>query len=710
MKTRCYLFMIFFNSLITAEVYSQSPVQLIRGKVTDAESRNGLPGANVVVLNSIPVIGTVTDMNGDFILPSVPVGRQTLVISFMGYKTLTIPGIMVSSGKQGVVNAGLEENVISAKEVDGVDIPNPNHFAYIGSSGGALTMFSSQVLGNSDFYTAAFPSEYGNALSGVFDMRFRIGNNGRREYSVQLGIQGLDIAAEGPFAMNKPSSYLINYRYSILTFMQYFDPSMKNKVPRYQDLSFKFNFITKKAGTFALVGIGGISRSSYEPVYDSTQWKSLDDRTKSTLDNNMGVVALTHHITLSPGTYLHSSVSATYNGIYFDNNYLDSAYKLLPQQNVDQKNWRFLAASMVNHKFGPRHTNRSGFVFTTLFYNLKVSAVNPYSGIYGPYNQGSGNTSLIQAFSESKLSLTNSFTLNAGLHFQYFFLNGHYAIEPCLALKWQFRPSQSLSIGYGLHSQVEDIGVYLAEVPIAGGVSVQPNRNLNFSRAHHFVLGYDLAAGHDKRFRAEVYYQLLFDVPVIQGNYYSLINSLGWYSNDTLVNKGKGRNDGIDFSFEKFLTRQFYYLVTVSLFESKYLGGDGQERNTRFNSNYVVNLLGGKEWAIRKKNILGVNLKLSYTGGEYYVPIDLQQSVEQHREVLDEAAAYSVKLPSYCYIDLTLTYRTNHRKYCGIWAIQLKNLLNLKQLTGYAYNDFTHSVEEVRSTGIIPFISYKVEF
>ena len=762
---------------------SRIPLQVIRGKVIDAESKSGLPGANVIVLNTDPLKGTVTNDKGDFILADVPVGRHTLKVTFMGYKPVTLPEIMLSSGKETMLNIELEEMVITAKEVevkvttdkdkpvnpmamisarsfnvdesrryagsaddpmravsnfagvassadvnsnaivirgnspkgllwrvDGVDIPNPNHYAYVGSSGGGITMFSSQVLSNSDFYTSAFPSEFGNALSGVFDMRFRNGNSNRREYAVQVGIQGLDLSAEGPFVKGKPSTYLFNYRYSILAFLQIIDPSMKNKIPQYQDISFKFNFVTPKAGTFSLTGIGGISRSTYEPVHDSLEWKSLDDRTLSTLNNNMGALALTHTIKTSARSFLRSYLSTTYSDIYFDNNYLDTAYQPVPQQNVNHKNWRFTAASMLNYKFGPKHTNRSGLVYSEMFYNVNIWSRNPFTGVYSQYDHGSGNTGLLQAFSESKFSLSNTLTINGGLHFQFFRLNSRWALEPRFAIRWQFAQKQSLSFGYGMHSQLEDIGVYLAQVPQPGGSSVQPNKGLDFSRAHHLVLGYDLAIRSDMRFKAEAYAQLLYSVPVMPNSYYSLINSEGGYQNDTLVNKGTGRNLGLDLTFEKFLTKGLYYLCTVSLFQSQYKGGDEVIRSTKFNSNYVVNLLGGKEWTIRKKNILGVNLKLSLTGGEYYVPIDLNASIARHTEVLDEAAAYTMKLPDFYYVDITLTYRTNHKKYSGIWAIQFKNLLNQKPDIGYVYNDFNHSIEAVKSMGIIPFISYKVEF
>ena len=365
---------------------------------------------------------------------------------------------------------------------------------------------------------------------------------------------------------------------------------------------------------------------------------------------------------------------------------------------------------MLNHKFGRRHTNRSGISFVRLFYDTDIRTVNPFTGIFSQVSQGKGSSGMLQAFSESKVDVTNRFSVNAGLYFQYFLLNGHYSAEPRIALRWQVAPGHTLSIGYGKHSQAEDVGVYLAGIRVSPELTVQPNRTLDFSRSHHIVLGYDFLVVHDLRLKVEGYYQYLYDIPVMPGSYYSMINSTGGYYNDTLVNRGTGRNVGIDITLEKFLTRQYYYLVTVSLFDSKYKGGDGIERNTRFNSNFVVNLLGGKEWTILGKNIFGVNLKVSFTGGEYYVPIDLEASKRLDREVPDSAHVYVPRLPGFCYVDLTLTYRTNHKRFSGIWAVQVKNLLNQQPATGYVYNTFNHTAEKTTSLGILPLISYKVEF
>lgn len=94
--------------------------------------------------------------------------------------------------------------------LEGVAIPSPNHFSTIGSSSGSVSMLSNTMLANSDFITGAFPAEYGNATSGVFDIKFRNGNNEKREYTLQAGFLGLDVGAEGPFIKSKAASYLFN--------------------------------------------------------------------------------------------------------------------------------------------------------------------------------------------------------------------------------------------------------------------------------------------------------------------------------------------------------------------------------------------------------------------------------------------------------------------------------------------------------------------
>ena len=594
--------------------------------------------------------------------------------------------------------------------LDGVEIPNPNHFGYIGQSSGGMTIFSSQVLANSDFFTSSFPSEYGNALSGVFDMKFRNGNKYNREYVFQLGLQGIEFAAEGPFKKGSDATYLFNYRYSVFGFLQLFDESMKNKVPGYQDLSLKINFPTKSFGTFTLFGIGGIGKSKYDPERDSTQWKNYEDVTMSMLNNKTGTLALAHNLVVGAKTYINTTLSGNYNEIDYKKGYINSSYNINMTDDANYKNSKISFSSFINHKFSAHLTNKTGIAFKHLLYDVKINAQNPFNGVYSEYANEKGNTNLLQAYTENKIDITDRLSFNMGVFSQYFYLNKNSSIEPRAAVRWAFTPTQSVSFGYGSHSQLEDISVYLAKKQLTGGTIIQPNKNLGFSKANHFVVGYDKMFSSNIHMKIETYYQHLYNIPVRPGNYYSVLNNAGGYFNDTLVNSGTGKNIGVDITFEKFLSDNYYYLLTASVFQSKYKGGDEVERNTKFNSGYVFNLIFGKEFIVRKDNILGLNLKATYTGGEYYIPIDLASSIAQTREVLDESKIYSERFPNFFYVDFTLTYKMNYKKFSGTFAIQIKNLLNQKPDAGYSYNPYLRVVEKEINLGIIPMISYKVEF
>lgn len=766
---------------ISGIIHPQQKLQTIRGKVLDIDSHTLLIGANIIILNTSPILGATSDEQGEFVITRVPIGRYTLECTYMGYNASTLPEILVNSGKEVVVMFKLKESIVTSQEIvvtaksekdkasnpmagvsarsftveesrryagamddpmravssfagvagsgdvnsngiivrgnspkgllwklEDVDIPNPNHFSYVGQSGGGMTIFSSQVLANSDFYTGAFPGEFGNALSGVFDMKFRNGNKNKSEMTAQAGISGVEFAAEGPFSKETSSSYLFNYRYSIFGFLQAIDPTMKDKVPSYQDVSFKINLPAGSAGTFSLFGIGGLSRSKYTPEYKADQI-SNEDRQRSTLDNDMGATGLSHAFIAGNSTLIKTAISATTNKVHYWYGYNDGGSLYLTDQ-VDYQNTKWSVNSYVNHKFSAAHTNKTGITFTRYYYNVDIKAKDVFTGQYGSVVNDKGATNLLQAFSESKFDVSNSLNFNLGLFWQQLAVSNQSSLEPRASVAWGFASNQLLSFGYGLHSQTEDIGIYLAKKARTDGSEYLPNKNITFGKAHHFVLSYDYNFDSDKRVKIEAYYQSLFNVPVVANSYYSMLNNPGGYFNDPLINSGKGTNRGVDITFEKFLTNNYYYLITTSLYEAKYKGGDGIERNGRFNGKYVFNILFGKEFVFESENILGLNLKTSYTGGEYYVPVDLSQSIQQGREMLDEKGAYVNKLKDFFYVDLSATYRINYQSCSLILALQVKNLLNQKPVIGYSYNSFLKSIDESKPLGIIPMINCKLEF
>jgi hypothetical protein len=239
----------------------------------------------------------------------------------------------------------------------------------------------------------------------------------------------------------------------------------------------------------------------------------------------------------------------------------------------------------------------------------------------------------------------------------------------------------------------------------------EPNKNLDFSKAHHIVVGYDWKINENMHLRIEPYYQYLYNIPVIPNSSFSLINlDKDWFITDSLVNKGKGTNIGIDITFERFLQQGYYYLITASVFDSKYKGGDGIEHDSRYNKHYVFNVLGGKEWTFHYRNLLSINGKLTFMGGNRISPLDEQASLLKKEAVYDETHAFADSKPQVWYADFTINYKINRKGHSSIWSLKIINALGMKEYAGYRYNYKTGMMEQEAEAIVVPNVSYRIDF
>lgn len=625
----------------------------------------------------------------------------------------------LASAFAGVSTGNLQDNSIVVRgnapqgvqwRLEGVEIPSPQHFSggnVIG--GGLVTLFSNQVIGNSDFLTGAFPAEYGNALAAVFDVKMRTGNTSRYEHTAQVGVLGLDFASEGSLSRAKGSSYLFNYRYSTLGLLSDLKINNTGQRIKYQDFSFKLNFPTEKAGTFSLWGIGGIDNTHKDALKAPADWKTDIDRVNNNWDTYVGTAGLRHQIIAGERSFVESHLAFSVTDDHISTDYLsDDASVFTPDSRLKKQNGTLTLATSLTHKFSPLATLKVGLTSKQLFYKYNLSAAQDYvPSTYARIVNSAGNTHLTEGYAQLKYQLSPSLLANVGLRAHYFGLNKELSLESRAGLAWKLSDKHSLSFGYGKHSQPEDLNVYMIEV---GGVAV--NKDLKLSDAHHFVLGYDWMLTDKLRFKAEAYYQYLWNIPGEEGTSYSLINlRRALYLNKALVNNTKGRNYGIDLTLERFLGDNYYYLITGSIFKSEYKAGDNVWRNTRYNKGFVLNALFGKEFYFaNNRKVLDVNARVSVTGGERYSPILESQSVAAKRVIFDESRAFSEQFRTLTYADLTVNYRINHRKSSSVFSFQMKNVLGAPIYIDHNYNYQTGQIELSKATLIIPNISYKIEF
>jgi len=627
----------------------------------------------------------------------------------------------LASSFAGVSATGIESNAIMVRgnspsgvlwRLEGMEIPNPSHFSGADMlGGGAITLFSNHMLSSSDFFTGAFPAQYGNALSAVFDINLRTGNNETREHAFQAGVMGIDISSEGPFKQGNQSSYLFNYRYSTLGLLQQFLPEGEG-LPVYQDLCFKLNFPAKKAGIFSLWGIGGIDSYEAKADEDTTLWKYYFNREYIDADLITGSAGLNHKYIIGNRTYIKTSaVASVFNNV--DNlKWLMEDMQYVTSNKIKSLETKYSFNTTLNHKFSSKFALRTGFIYELISYDYDVSYSPKPPQYLEQIIKNYGNSSFMQAFAQSRFNLSKTIVVNAGLHGQYLLLNEEYSVEPRFGISWNYRTNNTISFAYGLHSQMQPLRVYFIEKEKNGEIT-QPNKNLDFSKSHHCVLGYDWKINENLRLKIEPYFQYLFDIPVSEDSSFSMVNleRIEGFTEE-LITEGTGRNIGLDLTFERFLKNGYYYLITASLFDSKYTGGDGIERNTLFNQNYVVNLLYGKEWKIgnNKNNLLGMNSRLFLHGGNRTSPVDNISSAVEEEVIHNETMLYEEQYATNYRFDLTITFRRNKPKYSSVLAVQLFNVFFSPVANRMEYNLFKSEVEEIKARSIFPNISYKIEF
>lgn len=608
--------------------------------------------------------------------------------------------------------------------MDGLPIPNPNHFGSSGSTGGPVSMLNNSHLANSDFMTGAFPAEYGNALSGVFDLNMRKGNNQKREYLGQIGFNGFELGAEGPFTKKSKASYLINYRYSTLGFFKLIGLQFGTgaAVPQYQDLSMKINIPTQKAGRFSLFAIGGLS---YIELLDSKK-----DTTNSETDlygnggfdvyyrANTGMAGINH-------TYFYNTTTSHKLGLVFSGQYnkiisdsLDAVTFTQPFDNfrADRKEGRITFTAQWNKKFNAHNTLHFGTYISRLGYRTSDELYPQHLAQWIELRGSNGSALLSEAFVQWKHKFTDKFSINTGLHGQHLSMNGASALEPRVGFKYQLKTKHSFTLGAGVHNQMQPLLVYFSKTRLSDGSYLETNKDLGFTRALHLVAGYHVAFSEFWRVKLEAYSQYIDKAPVeSHPSYFSMLNAGADFvipDNDSLVNKGTGTNKGLELTLERFLNKGFYMLATTSLFESKYKGSDGIERNTAFNGNYVVNVLIGKEVKLGKRTTFVSDLKATYSGGRRYLPLDLAASLTEQKTVLDYSNPYAQRYTDYFRADVKVEIRKESKsgKFTQLFTLNVQNVTNNKNIFSQAFDRRTQKVVNIYQLGFMPIPQYKILF
>jgi hypothetical protein len=623
-----------------------------------------------------------------------------------------------------------------------------------GTGGGPVAIINNKTLANSDFFTAAFPAEFGNSTAAVFDLKLRNGNQDHWHGSAQLGFLGTEVLLEGPLNRDKRSSLLVNYRYSTASIFSAVGIDIgTSAVPKYQDGSFKLFTPTKGGGSLSFWGIGGNSNVDILISNQVAPERNIygDNDRDQYFKTGTGMMGLTHTQPLNSRSYIKTTLAVSRDRQDSNHDYVtrdllitesDTSYTNIqtsPLMTYGFVKDRLALAVHANHKLEPTTgtaTLRMGLNTDLMMWSFQDSirafTDSPDSlGAWGRRWDADMKGALIQPFIQLKRRPNEALTWTAGLHAMVDTRSGASSLfEPRLGMQWVSKGGTVWSAGSGLHSQIQSPYIYAsATTTEENGQLNMPNQELGFTRSIHNVIGVTRKLSDLWTLKLEVYHQHLFEIPVADlstdwganNGSYSLINAGGGFSRlfpDTLLNDGTGRNMGVEMTLSRAFREGWFMLLTASVFDAKYKGADGVSRNTDFNGKYSWNFLASKEWKLSPSLGLVTGLKATMAGGRWYGPVDDDASLEQREIIFIDQDRNTQQFDDYFRLDIKTNLTWNRPETTHELGIDFVNILGTENILKLTYapdemdiNDPNYSpVRKEYQLGFLPIFFYRMDF
>lgn len=752
---------------------AQPPMAVLNGHVVEAGSLQPVPGAALQLLPGNASLTAVSDSLGQFRIAAIPVGHYTLVASAAGHDTLEVPELWLRAGKQeeqrlvlspaskalgsvtisamargqlqplgvrtftveqslrwpatffdparlvtalpGVAGVNDQANHLSIRgnspnanawTLEGAEIVNPSHTGNAGTatdlptlSGGGVNILSAQMLGPSQLLTGVLPINRSNALGGILDMHLRNGNMKEQEWTLQAGLLGIDVSTEGPIGKGGRASYLANYRYSTVGLLGAMGVDLGDEAITFQDLAFHVALPAGKRGEFKLFGVGGTSSNVFEATHDTSQWKVDKDSRNIDYASSMGAVGASLRAPVGERTTLSSTVAVSEIDQQRSEERLTADYSVGSRFNADLSERKISATMQVEGALGVRlHWSAGGSATERRLTSWLNSDVNGW---------------LLRPWLSGRWILGGHWQATAGVGLAHFTYSGETAPEPRVSVEWRLAHRQKIALAAGMRSQLPQWQSFSVN-----GWPLFLQDKIGLTRSQDVVLGYDRSITEFLNLHAEVYYQQLMDVPVEASGLlfpsqtaFSMVNVWDEAASVPLRSTGTANNMGLELGLERQFTNNYFWQVNASLYSSRYTEASGQEHGTRWDGQYLLNLFGGKEFKQVKEvrvRTWGVGGRANFMGGPWNPPLPIY--TDQNGTVLYAGDRDWVKLSAYYRIDLRVYLRKDRKGRTGLWAVDLQNVTGARN-AAFRYFDVRKNEAVTKyQLGLIPNLSYRIEF
>jgi hypothetical protein len=578
----------------------------------------------------------------------------------------------------GVFGRGTTNNYITVRggspiellwRLDGIDIPNPNHFGKNGSTGGLVSAINSDMLGNSDFLTGAFTSQYGTKMSAVFDLHTRNGNAEKYEGTAQLSLAGTELMLEGGIPTAEGSSFLLGYRYSTIRLIQ--DVGLLNfsTIPNFNDAMGKLHF---KFGGFDQINFTGLwGKASID----------LSNTKNDELGSGSGIL-----VAGLDWQHIFSENFITHFLINHVENSFDEGLGILRTENT-KLTYNTIKA-IANYSPTLDHNFEVG---------LTAQKVKFYTNQLQGYNiEFTQETNLYQAHLNWNWHIIPQLVLNSGIYTQFIEYDSSSSFEPRVSLSYSPTEEHTFAFAFGVHRQPEPI---------------------QFTQSLHYVAGYTLRPSPDVLIKIEGYEKDYSHAPIHASisDSYSFLNE-GFAERidfNNLVNKGNGKAYGAELTLMKHYDNGYYLTFTGSYVRQQFAGSDNIWRWGAFDNIVIFNFLSGFDIPVGRNSVLTLSEKFTVAGGGAYTPFDLQRSSQTGYGILDSNNAFGARNPPYVRLDINAEYHINWRSSALIIYASIINALGIDNVVDRRFSsmyDGTPYIEEYYDLPFLPILGVKFEF
>ncbi|MBL8015966.1 MAG: TonB-dependent receptor [Ignavibacteria bacterium] len=584
--------------------------------------------------------------------------------------------------------------------IDGIEIPNVNHFPTQGSTSGPIGMINVKFIDDVKFSTGGFSARYGDKLSSVMDIKFREGYRKGFLSDINLSTAGFGGIFEGPLFSQK-GSFIISARKSYLNLIK--GAIRLAAVPDYWDFNMKGVYDFGKNTRLTFVGIGGLDKISFEgespEISDENPYgKAKGNQQQFTAGFNLRKLfkkGYWQSVLANSSAFLdYTNYDIRTEALKFRYNSYESDFNLKSEvfYQLNKSNNLILGASGRYIKF----KNETFYVADTTAFGDPIPETN--INVKDSYYKASG-------FAQYTLKLPGSrVILNAGARVDYFSgIKKNFAASPRFGISYSLFPNTTLSASTGIYYQSPEY-IWLTADP--------RNENLKFIRADHYVVGIEHIFTPELRLSVEAYYKDYRNYPVSTVIPTYVLISGGTDNGPNLmfgeaVSEGKGITRGIDFSLHKKLTGNgFYGMINYSLSDSRVTGLEGGEKPGSFDYRHNLTIIAGYQLA----NDWLVGLKFRYTTGRPYTPFDILASTYAGRGISDFSNFNGSRYKDYNRLDLRVDKKWNFRNLSIVTYIELQNTFNTENVYSYFWNEYKNELGTIYQWKFLPVGGFSIQF